>query len=102
MVKAIREFESHRFRQDELKINYLRDIFIFVPLKIPQKAKAADFGLQPFVFQLGLCEMLSGHTSPLQRLLPLACEAPAEAMRLTADSWRSTFAPYMFQRVYKM
>lgn len=38
----------------------------------------------------------------LQRLLPLACEAPAEAMRLTADSWRSTFAPYMFQRVYKM
>lgn len=34
-------------------------------------------------------------TSALQRLLPLACEARAEAMRLAADSWPGTFAPYI-------
>ena len=64
MVKAIREFESHRFRQFSLKINNLDDFLIFIPLKIPLKAKAANFSLWPLCF-LGLALSRSKYGSIL-------------------------------------
>ena len=61
-VETQRGFESRRFRQDGLKINDLQSFLIFVPLKVPQRAKAANLGLRPF-FHLSYLMIRSGACS---------------------------------------